>query len=121
MISGDSSRMINHELLDRRGGSAGHGAVRRTLLQDGLAHIVAIELAALPRVRWQHGGAAGTEDYALQKGRGLSPVEPGSLSWALLQDAVHLIRKLAVDDGLILAGIGSALMNRLPRCKPGVQ
>ena len=47
------------------------------------------------------------------------PAGPGAR--ALLQDGVHLVPELLVDDRLVLAGIGRALVHRLAEVDAVVQ
>ena len=65
--------LIDDDLLDLGGRNASDRAVRRSLLQDGLADVIAVEPATLAGVRRRHGDAGGTEDHPLQQGRRLRP------------------------------------------------
>src|SRR5688572_24350941 len=45
----------------------------------------------------------------------------GALSWALSEDPAHPIPESAIDDGLVLTGIGYALVDGLAHVDPVVE
>src|SRR5207302_4448331 len=76
--------------------------------------VVAVELAVPPRVAWRHRGAARAEDEPFEQSRGAGTAAGGSLARALLQNGLNPIPELAVDDRLVLARVGCALVPGLP-------
>ena len=124
MISGARSRPRSWSTTALSISAAG---TRRTGASLGIAfqhvgrHVIAIELAALARVRRRHRPAGWPEDQALEQGRRLRPGVCSALARALAQDGVHPIPEGAVDDGLVLARIGRALVHRLAHVDPVVE
>lgn len=72
-----------------------------------------IEPLALPRVGRRHGCARVGEDEALQQRLGAVAVLGAPVARALLEDGVNAVPEVLADDGVMLAGIGRALMHRL--------
>ena len=81
------------------------------MLQHGLADIVSIEPSAFSGVGWRKRRAIGPEQQPLQQRGRIGAGPRGTFSWALLQDRVNLVPCLAVDDGVMLAGIAVALVD----------
>ena len=80
------------------------------VLQHRLADVVAVELAALAGVGRREGGAVGAVEQPLEQRRRFGPGASGALARALFEDGVDLVPGVAVDDGLVLAGIAFALV-----------
>ena len=116
MISGERSRPRSWSTTALSISAAG---TRRTVASLGITlehvgrDVVAVELAALARVRRRHRTAGRAEDQALEQGRRLRPSMRGPLSRALAEDRMHPIPEGAIDDGLVLARIGGALVHGL--------
>jgi hypothetical protein len=92
-----------------------------TELQDGLAHVIAIEPSPLARVGGRHGTAGRSEVQPLQK-RGLDGARPAAArTRALLHDAVNPVPELEHNDRLVLARIGRALVDGIADVDPVVQ
>ena len=61
----------------------------------------------------RHGDAGRSEDQTLQESRRLCPGARRALTRAVPQDSVHPVPEGAIDDSLVLARIGRALVNGL--------
>ena len=78
-----------------------------------VADVVAVQPAVLARVRRRHRVAAGREDQAPQQRRRLRARAVGASDRVLGEDGVDLVPGRSIDDRLVLAGIGRALVHRL--------
>ena len=72
-------------------------------------------------MRRRHRPAGRAEDQALEQGRRLGPSAGSALSRALAQNGLHPIPERAIDNGLMLARIGRALVHRLADVDPVVE
>ena len=79
-------------------------------LEAGRGAVESVEPAAPARVARRHGLAVGTDDQALEQGRRGSPRAAGAAVTVLGQDRVNLIPGLPIDDRLVLARVGGALV-----------
>ena len=79
-------------------------------LEAGRGPIESIEPAPPPRVAGRHGFVVGTDDQALEQRRRRRARAAGTPVRVLGQNRVHLVPRVAVDDSLVLASVGRALV-----------
>ena len=116
MISGDRSKpthLLDHGAFDLGSRHAPHRAGVGVTLEHVRGDVIAVELAALPRVRGRHRPAGRPENQSLQQGRRLRPRSRGALPRAVGQDAVDLVPQRLTDDRFMLARIDRALVHGL--------
>src|SRR5206468_4298855 len=107
-------QLVDDGALDVAGGKSAGRAWLGASFEHVHVDVVAVELAVPPRVAWRHGGAGRAEDEALEQSRGAGAATGGSLARALLEDRLDPVPELAVDDRLVLARVGRALVPGLP-------
>ena len=83
------------------------------VLDGALADIVAVAASVLAGVAGRHGAVArGAADQSLEQGGGSGADVVAPPPGILGQDRMHLVPDGGVDDGLVLPGIGLALVHR---------
>ena len=106
------SDLVDNCGLDLCRGHPGHGASAGSVLQNRLAHIIAVKAIALTGVGRREGCAVLPVEQSLEQGGCLRAGVVGAYARAFLQDAVNPIPGLLVDETLMFASVPGALVHR---------
>ena len=103
--------MVDDHVLDLGRRHPADRTVIGSALHNRLADVIAVELVATPCVGWAHGATGRPKQQTLEQSWSGGAGAPGPHSRAPLQGCTHLVPEVAGDDGLMLAGIGRALVD----------
>ena len=119
----DAPNLGHDRILDHSGRQPHRGGLFAGLAvpDDVHRHVVAVKLRALLRAGGRHGRAGVAEDQPFQERGCPRSAVVGPLPGAFLKDGVDLIPECLVDDGVMLAGVGLALVDGLTAINAVVQ
>src|SRR6202040_377519 len=106
----DGSELVDYDALDVARSDPADRSGRGATFEHVHVDVVPVELPVAARVARRHGRAARGEDEPLEQGRGAGAATGSALARVLFKDVLNALPQRAIDDRLVLAGVGRPLV-----------